>query len=78
MDDMGFAGDGDLALKFKINENTDWILRGEYNKVIRRQRMVNEWDFCYLNNKHRIFLGRWPYGDDLFPIAYKTAAMLAN
>jgi hypothetical protein len=40
--------------------------------------MTNEWGVGYISNRHRIFLGRWPYDDHLFPICYESCVMRAN
>lgn len=37
-----------------------------------------EWGLGYLNNRHRIFLGRWAFVDELFELAYITCTELAN
>lgn len=78
MADMGFGGSGALVVPYKNKESTEWIHMTNYNRYIRRQRMVNEWGIGYINNRFRIFLGRWPFEKELFPIAYNTAAMLCN
>ena len=78
MADMGFCGSGALVAPDKRNESTEWIHRSSYNKYIRGQRIVNEWGIGYINNRFRIFLGRWPFEKELFPIGYNTAAMLSN
>jgi hypothetical protein len=49
-----------------------------WNKMIREQRMINEWDVGYVSNHHRIFLGCWPYNENLFPVCYENCVMLAN
>ena len=80
--DMGFGGSGALqrtmVVAYKRNEGTEWIHRSSYNRYIRRQRIVNEWEIGYINNRFRIFLGRWPFEKELFPIAYNTADMLST
>ena len=78
MADMVFARDVDLAVPFGINEGTDWILRGEHKQDMRMQRVASDSDLGYLKNRYGIFRSRWPYGDDLYHIAYKTASMLSN
>jgi hypothetical protein len=40
--------------------------------------MIKEWGVGYTSNRHRSFLGRWPYDDHLFPILYESCVMLAN
>ena len=78
MADMGFAGSGELVVPYKRNESTMWMYRSIYNKCIRKQRMVNEWGIGYVNNRFRLFLGRWPFEKELFSLAYYTVAMLSN
>ena len=78
MADMGFGGSGGLVVPYKRNESTEWIHRSSYNRYIRQQRMVNEWGIGYINNRFRIFLGRWPLKKELLPIDYNTAAMLSD
>lgn len=78
MADMAFAGVGELVVPFKTNESTSWMYRTEYNSTLRKQPMVNEWGTGFLNNRFRLFLGRWPLEKGLLPVAYKTAAMVVN
>lgn len=78
MADMGFGGDGALVVPYKRNESTEWLFRTTHNRYIRSQRMVNEWGIGYINNRYRVFLGKWSFEKDLFPIAYTTVAMLSN
>jgi hypothetical protein len=40
--------------------------------------MISEWGVGCISNSHRIFVGRWPYYDHLFPICYESCVMLAN
>jgi hypothetical protein len=68
MTDMGFTGEGPIVCPFKSGRALDFELRGLWNKMIRKQRMINEWGFGYISNRHRIFLGRWKYYDHLFHI----------
>jgi hypothetical protein len=78
MTDMGFTGEGPIVCPFKSGRALHFELRGLWNKMIRKQRMINEWGVGYISNRHRIFLGRWPYDDHLFPVCYENCVMLAN
>ena len=78
MADTGFAGERRLVVLYKRYQSTDWILRGLHNRLIRKQRIVNKWVIVYINNRHRLFLGRWLFANDLLPMAYETAAILCN
>lgn len=75
---MAFAGDDELVVPYKRKESTDWMYHAERNQDIRKQMMMSEWKLGYVTNRHRLFLGRWPFSPDLFPIASKTASMLSN
>ena len=68
---MVYAGDGDLFFPYKRIESTLWLYRSKQNSYIRSQRMVNEWGIGFINNRFRVFLGRWPFEPELFPIAYQ-------
>ena len=56
----------------------DFALRGVYNRSIRGVRMLNEWAVGYISNRHRIFLGRWPFDPNLFTPAFDSCALMAN
>lgn len=73
MADMWFAVDGELFVPYKRNESTSWFYRAKHNKEIRKRIMVNERGIRFINNRYRLFLGRWPFESDLFPIAKRTA-----
>jgi hypothetical protein len=77
MTDMGFTG-GPIVCQFKSGRALHFELHGLWNKKSRKQKMINEWGVDYISNRNRIFLGRWPYDDHLFPICYKSCVMLAN
>lgn len=42
MADMEYTGDGRIVFPFKRNASTSWMYRTEYNRLIRKQRMVIE------------------------------------
>jgi DDE superfamily endonuclease len=77
MTDMWFTGEGTIVCPFKSGRALHFELRGLWNQMIRKQRMINEWGVGYIRNRHRMFLGRWPYDDHLFPICYESCVMLA-
>ena len=56
----------------------DFALRGKWNRSIRGVRMLNEWAVGYISNRHRIFLGAWPFDPDLFAPAFESCAIMAN
>lgn len=79
MGDTGFQGPGDhIVFPLKRNQSRHFGLRSQMNRDIRRQRIRNEWSVGLVSNRFRIFLGRWPFEDCLFPTVYTVAAMLVN
>ena len=77
--DLGYIGDGaELVCPFKKSQGLDFALRGVFNRSIRGFRMTNEWAVGYITNRHRIFLGRWPFDPALFTPAFKFCALMAN
>lgn len=48
----------------------------ENNYYIRSQRIVNEWGIGFIINRYRLFLDIWAFEHEIFPTAYKTAAMM--
>ena len=77
--DLGYIGDGaELVCSFKKGQGLDFALRGVFNRSIRGVRMTNEWAVGYITNRHRIFLGRWPFDPALFTPAFEFCALMAN
>lgn len=77
--DTGFIGDGEECVcPFKKGMGLDFALRGKFNRSIRATRMLNEWGVGFISNRHRIFLGRWPFDPDLFTPAFEVCALMAN
>ena len=76
--DIGFQGAGKVLCPFKSNQGATFVHRGMWNKELRRERICNEWGIGYINNRNRLFLGRWPFESCLFPVNYENAAMIAN
>eukprot|EP00173_Palmaria_palmata_P003622 Plantae.Rhodophyta-Palmaria_palmata.ctg3841.p2 GENE.Plantae.Rhodophyta-Palmaria_palmata.ctg3841~~Plantae.Rhodophyta-Palmaria_palmata.ctg3841.p2 ORF type:complete len:188 (+),score=21.68 Plantae.Rhodophyta-Palmaria_palmata.ctg3841:329-892(+) len=77
--DAGFIGDGEeCACPFKKGMGLDFALRGVWNRSIRGVRMLNEWAVGFITNRHRIFLGRWPFDPALFSPAFELCALMAN
>ena len=79
MADKGFEGDGaHIIFPVKRRRNNNFPLRAQMNRDIRMQRIRNEWSIGLLSNRFRLFLGRWSLLPELFPIMYRTAALLVN
>lgn len=78
MVDTGFQGSGPIVAPFKANQGTHMSHRKERNRDIRKQRMCNEWAIGAVNNKYRLFLGRWAGSADWFPMAYELAVLLGQ
>lgn len=78
MADMGYAGINLLEVPDKRNQNIYFPLRKKRNSGIRGSRMVNEWAMGYVNNRYRMFLGRWSFSPELYSIAFETVCMMAN
>ena len=76
--DTGFQGEGRVVCPMKSNQGMHFVYRAMFNKDLRRQRVCNEWGVGYINNRFRMFLGRWPFSPELFPICYESVAMMAN
>lgn len=77
--DLGYIGDGaECVCPFKKGQGLDFALRGAFNRSIRGVRMVNEWSVGFITNRHRIFLGRWPFDPALFTPAFESCALMAN
>ena len=77
--DMGFQGDGaNIITPFKKNQARHFQFRGQWNREIRRQRIRNEWSVGLVSNRFRLFLGRWPFEDTIFPTVYTVAVHLVN
>jgi len=78
MCDTGFIGDGPIVCPFKSGEGGWFQYRTEWNKDIRTQRILNEWAVGWVNNRYRIFLGRWPYELHLHNFSYENVVMISN
>ena len=76
-EEFSHTGDGDLVVPCKRNECTLWLYRSMHNQDIRSQRVVNEWGIRFIHNQFHLFLGRWLFEPQLFPIVYHTSAMVS-
>ena len=76
--DTGFVGEGNVVCPFKKGVGDGFFYREKFNRDIRRQRVCNEWGIGLIKNRYRLFLGRWPFSPDLFPMCFETAAMISN
>ena len=69
--DTGLIVYGPIVCPFKKNQGFKWVWRTMFNKVIRKQRICNEWGIIYINNRHRLFVGVWPFAPEFFLSAMK-------
>jgi len=78
--DAGFVGSGDrnwIIVPFKKGTGLYFEMRKEWNKDVR-QRFRNEMSIGYIKNRNRIFIGCWPYSEELFNASIRLAAMIMN
>lgn len=75
MGDSGFQGSGPMKAPHKDNQSQSFVGRSARNRDIRKQRICNEWRIERVNNKFRMFLGRWIMAKKCFPITYEIACM---
>lgn len=78
MADTGFIGQEPLVTPTKKRQNLEFAYRTAMNRDIRGQRISNEWGVGAISNKWRIFLGRWTFLPEMWPVCYEIAAMLLN
>jgi DDE superfamily endonuclease len=78
MADSGFQGDGPLVFPFKKNQGLAFAHRGRWNRDMRKQRILNEWVIGAVNNRWRLFLGRWSFDEDLSPVLMKLESFSCN
>jgi hypothetical protein len=74
----GFQGEVPIIFPYKKNEVRAFSHRGQWNSDRRKQMIVNEWGIEAESSRWRIFLCRWAYDDNMFPIEYKTIALLIS
>eukprot|EP00173_Palmaria_palmata_P000060 Plantae.Rhodophyta-Palmaria_palmata.ctg1029.p1 GENE.Plantae.Rhodophyta-Palmaria_palmata.ctg1029~~Plantae.Rhodophyta-Palmaria_palmata.ctg1029.p1 ORF type:complete len:262 (+),score=37.55 Plantae.Rhodophyta-Palmaria_palmata.ctg1029:26-787(+) len=76
--DMGYAGIPRIEVPDKKNTNMLFPYRRARNCSIRGVRMINEWAMGYVNNRYRVFLGRWPFSAELYAMAFESVCLMAN
>lgn len=74
--DSGFHGDGPIETPHKKGQAVEFRDKHARNRDIRKQRICNEWGIGRVNNKFRLFLGRWSQSKQWFPMSFEAAAMI--
>lgn len=76
---MGSQGKGKyLNFHFKSRQITRWRHKRNFNKSIRRQRILNKWSIGLIKNLFRLFLEHWPYEKSIFIVMLQVSELFVN